>query len=97
VNYFIFQCGMYGNIHRISLAILTSHQSQFPYPLLAQLNFLCYEGHDSIVVSLPNSQSGSPGFNPWQCCTCTGLTKPAILLGSANWYQFQLGSKDLCP
>jgi len=40
------------------------------------------------VVSSPDSQPESLGFDPRQPSTCAGRTKPAILSGSANLYQF---------
>jgi len=40
-----------------------------------------YIGHDTVVVSSPDSQSGGTGFDSWWCSTCSGLTKPAFLSG----------------
>ena len=51
-------------------------------------------GHDSVVVSAPDSQSGDTGFDPRQHPTCPRLTKPSILLRSVNWYQLRLGVKS---
>jgi len=52
----------------------------------------CLTRRDSLVVSSPDSQYRRPGFDCRQRSTC--LTKPAILSGSANGYQFRLGLKD---
>jgi len=43
-------------------------------------------GRDSVVVRSSESQSGGTVFDPRQRSTCPGLTKPAILSGSHNWY-----------
>jgi len=50
--------------------------------------FNVHYGRDSVVVSSPDSQSGGNGFDSRRRSTYSGLTKPVILSGSANWYQF---------
>jgi len=49
---------------------------------------------DNLVVSSPDTQSTATGFDPMKRSSCSGLTKPAIILGSANEYQLQLWLMD---
>ena len=51
-------------------------------------------GHDSVLISATDSQSGYTRFNSRQDPTCPGLTMPSIhLVRSVNWYQLRLGVK----